>query len=157
MSAVNGNLQPALQSTGSRQPPIPAPLYVECKGGEGMPLRAVVHGEVDYAGAFSMQVRIAAACRCRRARGLIVDLAETSLMSSSGLSALLSLRREPACLRGGMVLASPTPAVRRLLELTGMDLRLAVVDTVEEAEMLVLYSAASGDVTPNVQRDTSFN
>ena len=73
-----------------------------------MPLRAAVYGEIDYAGAFSMQVRIAAACRRRRARGLIVDLSGSEFMSSSGLAALLNLQRESACLRGGMALASPT-------------------------------------------------
>lgn len=171
MGAVNENLHPPAVSRptippgvpsagiprGTPRPPIPAALRVEFKGGEGMPLLAAVHGEIDYAGAFSMQVRIAAACRRRRSRGLIVDLAGAEFMSSSGLAALLNLQRESACLRGGLVLASPTSEVRHVLELTGMDRRLLVVDTCEEAEMLLLYSAAGGDVTPSLPRDPSFN
>jgi anti-anti-sigma factor len=148
MGAVNENLH---------RPTVPASLRVEFEGGEGMPLRAAVHGEIDYAGAFSMQIRIAAACRRRRARGLIIDLANAEFMSSSGLSAILSLQREAACLRGGMVLASPTREVQHVLEITGMDQRLLVVDTCEEAEMLLLYSAAGADMSPSLPRDPSFN
>jgi anti-anti-sigma factor len=140
-----------------RRPPIPGALRLELTGGEGMPLRAAVHGEIDYAGAFSMQVRIAAACRRRRARGLIVDLAGVEFMSSSGLAAILNLQRETACLRGGMALTSPTAEVRHLLEITGVDRRLLVVGSCEEAEMLLLYSAAGADVSPSLPRDPSFN
>ncbi|HXA54827.1 MAG TPA: STAS domain-containing protein [Solirubrobacteraceae bacterium] len=139
------------------RPPLPPQLRLELSGGEGMPLRAAVHGEIDYASAFSMQVRIAAACRRRRARGLILDLAGVELMSSSGLAAILQLQREGACMRGGLVLAALTPAVRQVLEITGLDARLPMVDTCEEAEMLLLYSAAGADISPGVPRDTSFN
>ncbi len=145
MAALNENLQrpaPAWNRVA-----LPPPLRVECAGGWGMPLRAVVCGEIDYAGAFSMQVRIAAACRRRQARGLIVDLAGAEFMSSSGLQALLSLQREPACQHGGMMLAGPTAEVLRILELTGLNRRLEVADTVEEAESLLVYTAMGGDVS----------
>lgn len=162
MRAVNENLhsygprRPEITAARCR-PPLPASLRLELEGGEGMPLLAAVHGEIDYAGAFSMQVRIAAACRRRRSRGLIVDLAGTEFMSSSGLTALLNLQRENACLRGGMLLASPTPEVRHLLAITGVDRRLLVVDSCEEGEMLLLYTATGADVSPSVPRDPSYN
>jgi stage II sporulation protein AA (anti-sigma F factor antagonist) len=148
--------RPAIPPT-VRRPPLPASMRLEFEGGEGMPLRAAVHGEIDYSGAFSMQVRIAAACRRRRARGLIVDLSGTEFMSSSGLAALLNLQREAACLRGGMLLVLPTPEVRYLLAITGVDRRLLVVDSCEEAEILLLYSAAGADTSPSLPRDPSFN
>ncbi len=138
-------------------PPLPASMRLEFEGGEGMPLRAAVHGEIDYSAAFSMQVRIAAACRRRQSRGLIVDLTGTDFMSSSGLAALLNLQRESASLRGGMLLANPTPEVRHLLAITGIDQRLLVVDSCEEAEILLLYSAAGADTSPSLPRDPSFN
>ncbi len=72
-----------------------------------MPLRATVSGEIDYVNAFSMELRIAMACRRRRARGLIVDLEGVRFMSSSGLGAILNLRREPACRRGGLAARAP--------------------------------------------------
>ncbi|MGH2853833.1 MAG: STAS domain-containing protein [Solirubrobacteraceae bacterium] len=136
---------------------VPLPLRVEFEGGEGMPLRAIVSGEIDYASSFSMQVRIAAACRRRRARGLIVDLAGAEFMSSSGLGAILSLQRERACLQGGLIISRPSREVLDILERTGLDRRLMVVDTVEEAEVLLLYSAAGADVSRHPHRDTSFN
>jgi anti-sigma B factor antagonist len=148
MGAANENLH---------RPPVPAPLRVEFQGGEGLPLKAAVHGEIDYAGAFSMQVRIAAACRRRRARGLIVDLRGAEFMSSSGLGAILNLQREPACQRGGLIVSGPSRDVRRVIELTGMERRLIIVDTVEEAEMLLLYSAAGSDTSSSSPKDTSFN
>lgn len=162
MRVVNESLhgpdprRPALPTRRLR-PAIPAGLRLEFEGGEGMPLRAAVHGEIDYAGAFSMQVRIAAACRRRRSRGVILDLAGTEFMSSSGLAAILNLLREGVIQRGGMVLASPSPEVRHLLEITGVDQRLIVVDNCEEAELLLLYSAAGADMTPSLPRDPSFN
>jgi anti-anti-sigma factor len=151
-----GACRPAIPPS-VRRPPLPVSMRLEFEGGEGMPLRAAVHGEIDYSGAFSMQVRIAAACRRRRSRGLIVDLTGTEFMSSSGLAALLNLQREGACLRGGMLLANPTPEVRHLLAITGVDRRLLVVDSCEEAEILLLYSAAGADISPKLPRDPSFN
>jgi anti-anti-sigma factor len=149
MAALNENLQrPVLVRHHAALPP---PLRVVFEGGEGMPLRAIVSGEIDYAGAFSMQVRVAVACRRRQARGLIVDLGGAEFMSSSGLHALLSLQREPACKCGGMVLSGPTAEVRRILELTGLDRLVTVTDTVEEAENLLLHTAIGSDVSPRVR------
>lgn len=139
------------------RPAVPSLLRVEFEGGEGMPLRAIVSGEIDYAGAFSMQVRIAAACRRRRARGLILDLAGTEFMSSSGLGAILNLQREHACLQGGLAISRPSREVLGILRRTGLDRRLIVVDTVEEAEVLLMYTAAGGDVSPSLRRDARCN
>ncbi|HWX44363.1 MAG TPA: STAS domain-containing protein [Solirubrobacteraceae bacterium] len=155
MGRLNGNLQRPVVN--AHPPAPPSPLHVEFEGGEGTPLRAIVSGEIDYAGAFSMQVRIAAACRRRRARGLIMDLTGAEFMSSSGLAAILSLQLEPACQRGGMVLANPTEEVLRVIRLTGLDRRLIVADTFEQAEILLLYSAAGGDVSHHPHNDTSYN
>jgi anti-anti-sigma factor len=137
MGAVNGNLH---------RPALPSPLRLEFEGGEGLPLRAIVSGEIDYAGAFSMQVRIAAACRRRRAWGLILDLTGAEFMSSSGLASILSLQRELACRRGGMVLMKPTAEVLRIIRLTGLDERLIIANTAEEAELLLRPCAIGEDV-----------
>lgn len=153
MRVLNENLHDPVV----RRPALPPSLRLELEGGEGMPLHAAVHGEIDYAGAFSMQVRIATACRRRRARGLIVDLSGVGFISSSGLAALLNLQREGASLRGGMALAAPSPEVRRVLDITGMNRRLLVVESCEEAEMLLLYTAAGADVTPGGTREGCFN
>jgi anti-anti-sigma factor len=156
MGPENENLHTATVSSPLR-PPVPSPLRVEIEGGDGMPLRAIVSGEIDYANAFSMQVRIAAACRRRRAHGLIVDLASVKFMSSSGLGAILNLRREPTCRRGGLVVSCPGREVLDLFERTDMGRCLIVVDTVEKAKVLLLYGAAGDDMRRHPHRDTSFN
>jgi anti-anti-sigma factor len=138
MGALNENLQ---RRRG------PTSLRLQFEGGGGGPLLAIVVGEVDYANAFSMQVRIAAACRRRRARGLILDVAGVELMASCGLGAILNLQRELACRRGGLVLCGPHGAVRRALALTGLDRRVILAGTREQAERLLLCSAAGGDVS----------
>jgi anti-anti-sigma factor len=122
-----------------------------------MPLRAIVSGEIDYANAFSMELRIAVACRRRRARGLIVDLAGVKFMSSSGLGAILNLRREPACRRGGLAVSCSRGEVLGLFERTDMGRCLIVVDTLEKAKVLLLYGAAGEDMRRHLRRDTSFN
>ncbi|HUN79451.1 MAG TPA: STAS domain-containing protein [Solirubrobacteraceae bacterium] len=125
----------------------PAPLRLRFAGGEGTPLLASVHGEVDYANAFSMQVRIAAACRRREARGLILDVGGVDFMASCGFGAILNLQRELACRRGGMVLCGARGALRKALRLTGLDGRLIMAETPAEAETLLLYSAAGADAS----------
>lgn len=158
MGPANENLHPAtLPPPPPPRAAIPSPLRVQFEGGEGMPLQATVSGEIDYANAFSMQARIATACKRRRARGLIVDLAGVEFMSSSGLDAILSLRREPACQRGGLAISCPSGAVLGILERTGLDRCLIVVDTVEKANVLLLYGAAGADLSRHPHRDTSFN
>jgi anti-anti-sigma factor len=122
-----------------------------------MPLRAIVSGEIDYANAFSMELRIAMACRRRRARGLIVDLMDVKFMSSSGLGAILNLRREPACRRGGLAVSCPRGEVLGLFERTDMGRCLIVVDTVEKAKILLLYGAAGEDLSRHPHRDPCFN
>jgi anti-anti-sigma factor len=157
MGAVNRNLQ----RLGINRPPAPAGKRARvippsaCRPAipptvRHPPLPASMRLEFE-------QVRIAAACRRRRSRGLIVDLAGTEFMSSSGLAALLNLQREAASLRGGMLLVSPTSEVRYLLAITGVDRRLLVVDSCEEAEILLLYSAAGADISPGLPRDPSYN
>src|SRR5258708_24540561 len=83
------------------RPAVPSLLRVEFEGGEGLPLRAIVSGEIDYAVAFSMQVRITAACRRRRARGLILDPPAAEFISSRRLRAILNLQDERMCRRAG--------------------------------------------------------
>jgi anti-anti-sigma factor len=156
MGPENENLHPATVPPPLR-PAVPSPLRVAFEGGDGMPLRATVSGEIDYANAFSMQVRIAVACKRRRARGLIVDLAGVQFMSSSGLGAILNLRREPACRRGGLAVSCPSREVLDILERTDMGSCLIVVNTVEKAKALLLYGAASEDLRRHPHRDTSFN
>jgi anti-sigma B factor antagonist len=113
----------------------PAPLALEFESGDGRPLRAIVTGEIDFAGAPSMQAQIASACARHDEHALVLDLSAVQFMDSSGLRAVLHVQRdlsdEPG---GGMVILDATEPVRKLLKLTGLERHLRVFDTLEQAE-----------------------
>ena len=114
------------------------PLAVEFEGGDGRPLRAIVTGEIDIAGAPAMQARIASACGQHDEHRLVLDLSAVRFMDSSGLRAVLHVQRELADeLDGGMVILGATEPVRRLLTLTGLERHLRVLDTLEQAEAVL--------------------
>jgi anti-anti-sigma factor len=122
------------KSTRPQQPPL---SRLELFGaGEGC-LRAMVAGEIDFANASSLQTRISAACEERGARALILDLRGVEFMDSSGLRAILHLQRELADGDGGLVLLGPTPQVRGILTLTGLDRQLPAVETLAQALALL--------------------
>lgn len=122
------------QSTGSSEPP---PASLEIRDGDGGSLRAVLAGEIDFANAFSLQARISAACAERSTRALVLDLTGVEFMDSSGLRAVLQLRGELTQAGGGLVLLDPTPQVRGILSLTGLDRQLPIADTQEQALALL--------------------
>jgi anti-anti-sigma factor len=110
---------------------------LELLGAGGGCLRAIVAGEIDYANATSLQAQISTACAERGAQALILDLAGVEFMDSSGLRAILHLQRELVSGGGGLVLLDPTPQVRGILTLTGLDRQLPAADTLEHAEALL--------------------
>jgi anti-sigma B factor antagonist len=141
-------LQPARPEHPPVQRPVgPGPLRLLFEGTAGLPLLVIVDGEIDYANAFSMQIRIAAACRGQQARGLIMDISRVEFMASCGLGAILNLQREYACRRGGLVLCGARAAVRRALALTGLDRRVVLAETIAQAERLLLFTAAGADIS----------
>ncbi|MFF3327363.1 STAS domain-containing protein [Streptomyces sp. NPDC002889] len=66
-------------------------------------------------------------------RHLVLDLSDLQFMDSSGLNVLIKAGREARDTAGDLHLASPTPAVRRLFEITGLSLATPVHTNVEEA------------------------
>jgi anti-anti-sigma factor len=121
----------------STRPPDPPPLLLELLGAGRGCLRAIVAGEIDYANATTLQTQISAACAERGAQALVLDLAGVEFMDSSGLRAILHLQRELVDGQGGLVLLDPTPQVRGILTLTGLDRQLPAADTLEHAEALL--------------------
>jgi anti-sigma B factor antagonist len=115
---------------------------LEFESGDGRPLRAIVTGEIDFAGAPSMQAQIASACARHDEHALVLDLSAVQFMDSSGLRAVLHVQRdlsdEPG---GGMVILDATEPVRKLLKLTGLERHLRVFDTLEQAETALAEGA----------------
>jgi anti-sigma B factor antagonist len=92
-------------------------------------VRIALEGELDFSSALTLDDEL------RRAEAepvplLVLDLSELRFMDSTGLAIISSAYRRTR--RAGMrlVIASPTRAVRRIFQLTGMLDRLEVVDSV---------------------------
>lgn len=130
---------------------------MEFEGGDGRPLRAIVIGEIDFAGAPSMQAQITAACARHEEHRLVLDLSAVQFMDSSGLRAVLHVQRELTELPdGGMVILDATAPVRKLLKLTGLERHLPVFDALEQAET-ALTEAAEADGVDSLGPDRAAN
>jgi stage II sporulation protein AA (anti-sigma F factor antagonist) len=96
--------------------------------------RAVVSlaGELDADTAVVFQHQLAALVLQGR-RHVVLDLADVPFMDSSGLNSVLRARSETVRYDGSLLLAAPGPAVRRLLELTGVSLTSPLYETSDDA------------------------
>ncbi|MET9774108.1 STAS domain-containing protein [Streptomyces sp. NPDC006367] len=66
-------------------------------------------------------------------RHFLLDLSDVPFMDSSGMNIVLRVYQEARELPGSVHIISPTPAVLRILDLTGVSITVPVSDTVEEA------------------------
>ncbi|MEU0684090.1 MULTISPECIES: STAS domain-containing protein [Streptomyces] len=66
-------------------------------------------------------------------RHFLLDLSEVPFMDSSGMNIILRVYQEARELPGSVHIISPTPAVRRILDLTGVSITVPVSDSVDEA------------------------
>lgn len=64
---------------------------------------------------------------------LVLDLSGLSFLDSAGLAALLSAAKGTRRGGGRLLLSGPAPGVRRVMALTGIDVVLTTVDSVDEA------------------------
>jgi anti-sigma B factor antagonist len=80
----------------------------------------VVTGEIDIATAPQLRRELEALSREAHSPG-IVDLAGVTFLDSSGISALLAARKAVSGTAVTLVLADPSPPVRRVLEIAGVD------------------------------------
>ncbi|MBQ9080175.1 MAG: anti-sigma factor antagonist [Clostridia bacterium] len=90
-------------------------------------------GEVDHHSAVRLRQDVDALICETRPESMVLDLSEVGFMDSSGLGFIMgrySLLRE---LGGTMVIADPSPATVRILELAGIK-RIIPVRTGEESE-----------------------
>ncbi|MFF2147006.1 STAS domain-containing protein [Kitasatospora sp. NPDC058190] len=88
-----------------------------------------LHGEVDHGQRADLEEALGRAVKNGLPR-LVVDLADLSFCDSTGLNALLSARLDALANSVRLILATPSPQVRRLLEITGADEVFTVRDSV---------------------------
>jgi anti-sigma B factor antagonist len=93
---------------------------------------AVVSGEWDTAGPGGFRHALKPEALPRGTR-LIVDLSQLGFMATVGVYELVCTRDALTELGGTLALAAPQKVVRRMLELSGVDQRIAVYHSVAEA------------------------
>ncbi|MFC4908556.1 STAS domain-containing protein [Actinomadura gamaensis] len=86
-------------------------------------------GELDLYTAPRLQAALAALLRDRADR-ITVDLSGVEFCDSTGMNVLLSAMKRIKEQGGALELAAPRPAVRRILQVTGLDTVFTVVDAV---------------------------
>jgi anti-anti-sigma factor len=99
----------------SQEPPL---LDVEVRTDDGRS-KVSVAGELDAASAGELEEALSA--QSLAGTMIELDLGEVSFIDSSGLRALLVAQQAATDAGGSLVLVATTPAVDRLLELTGLN------------------------------------
>ncbi len=93
-----------------------------------------VEGELDLATADGLYRRGRAAIS-RHARLLLLDLASVSFCDSCGLSAFVRIANDADAAGCSYGLVAPQPIVAKVLRITGLDQRLPIFRTIEEARL----------------------
>jgi anti-anti-sigma factor len=83
-------------------------------------------GEFDNSNAGELKKHVEQAVS--EGRPLLIDLARCTFIDSAGLAALVAAQRRLTEASGSFAVCCPAPQVTRLLELTGTDEPLGVVD-----------------------------
>lgn len=78
-----------------------------------------VSGEVDMSNAEFLAASLRPVLAAEPLR-IVIDLSDVSFLAAAGLHVLLHLRREAEQQASGLVLRAPSPAVRRVIDITGM-------------------------------------
>lgn len=85
-----------------------------------------VSGEIDLYTAPALREAALAALR-QHGTTLRVDLRDVTFMDSTGIEVLLATRRRAELEGGSLTLCRLTPAVRRVIEVTGLDRLFTIV------------------------------
>jgi anti-anti-sigma factor len=92
-----------------------------------------VSGEVDLATVAQFRERLDTVPN----RDTVLEMSDVALLSAVGLRVLLNLQDRLAAVGAWLVLAAPSHPVRRVLDVTGLDVRLPTESTVEHALILL--------------------
>lgn len=102
-----------------------------------------VSGEVDLQ--TSPELRAAVLQAVEPPAAVVIDLAAVRYMDSSGVASLVEGLQRAREVGVAFVLASPSPSVRRLLDLSRLDRVFTLCETVEEALQAVTRAQLAGD------------
>jgi anti-anti-sigma factor len=96
-------------------------------------------GKLDIMGVGEIETKFSGYCAGEGPR-VVVDLSDVEFLASIGIR-LLNINAKSIASRGGrMVLLSPIPEVRNVLEVTGVPSMIPLYDGFESAETVLLAS-----------------
>lgn len=87
-----------------------------------------VAGEIDLYTAPRLQGALTAVVMGEGAARVVVDMAGVEFCDSTGMNVLLAALRRARERGGELVLAGPRPAVRKILQVTGLESVFTVID-----------------------------
>ena len=99
------------------------------------PVLVTLPAEIDVANADNVREQIAAAALKPGVTVIIADMTATTFCDSTGISALLQVRRQAARNGAELRLLRPSRNFTRILKLLGADRFLMVCESLEEAMM----------------------
>jgi anti-anti-sigma factor len=91
-------------------------------------VRVVVSGEIDLATAPRVEERLRMARRGQGGNCLVLDLRGVTFMDSTGLRLLMQLLDDAEQHRYAVTIVRPPPSVLRVIEISGLDRLLPLVD-----------------------------
>jgi len=83
------------------------------------PTTVALTGEIDVVSSRRLRSALLAIANSGE-HCVVVDLTNVTFMDSTGLSALVAARKRMLSLEGQIILRSPSPGVRKVLEITGL-------------------------------------
>jgi len=134
-------------STGPSHDVTPGPLSsftVTCTRAEAGPLVAAITGDLDIANAGILVDTVIPEIGGGPTSGVVLDFSAVDFMDSTGLRALLEIARRLEDDAARLVLLNPAGSVRKLLALAGLDERIPVAISLEQAEASLGRPAGPG-------------
>jgi anti-sigma B factor antagonist len=105
-------------------------LTIEVRRERGYAI-ATAAGEIDISTASVLRERLADLAAS--GRPLVVDLDQVSFIDSAGLSVLVGTAKRAAAHSGSLHVACGQPKIRKLFRLTGLDHRIPLARTLDDA------------------------
>jgi anti-sigma B factor antagonist len=87
-----------------------------------------VAGEIDLYPAPKLHSELTSALAASRPVRLVVDMTRVDFCDSTGMNVLLAAHRRAREAGGDLQLAGPRPAIRKVLQVTGLESVFSVVD-----------------------------
>ena len=81
-------------------------------------------------------------------RPLVADLDQVSFIDSAGLAALVGTAKHAAACGGSLYVVSARPKIRQLFRLTGLDCRIPLASTLDEALEALAAAQAHPEIPP---------